>query len=220
MRRVFHFIKKTTFCSEAEISAMPSHAINKNINPGIRNRWGGRFQDVSQSQRFLCGDVTMEMGIRPIIGRDCRNCSRAQDTSQSKGWCLRAKRWCSVCQGRKPSQESRTTNALFQLWEQHKSGIGLEKQKALEMALLVSFVNKQAPRTARAIEMHLPANFCNVTSSTISRDKMSRKKAINSSFEEGGGVMIMKAWRHVSEIKPKKGNFCSGTSTDVDSPIQ
>lgn len=101
--------------SQAEISAMPSHAINKNINPGIRNRWGGRFQDVSQSQRFLCGDVTMEMGIRPIIGRDCRNCSRAQDTSQSKGWCLRAKRWRSVCQGRKPSQESRTTNALFQL---------------------------------------------------------------------------------------------------------
>ena len=91
MRRVFHFIKKTTFCSEAEISAMPSHAINKNINPGIRNRWGGRFQDVSQSQRFLCGGVTMEMGIRPIIGSDCRNCFRAQDTSQSKGWCLRAK---------------------------------------------------------------------------------------------------------------------------------
>ena len=77
--------------SQAEISAMPSHAINKNINPGIRNRWGGRFQDVSQSQRFLCGGVTMEMGIRPIIGSDCRNCFRAQDTSQSKGWCLRAK---------------------------------------------------------------------------------------------------------------------------------
>ena len=53
--------------------------------------------------------------------------------------------------------------------------------------MLVSFVNKPAPRTARAIEMHLPANFCNVTSSTISRDKMSRKKAINSSFEGGVG---------------------------------
>lgn len=36
---------------------------------------------------------------------------------------------------------------------------GLEEREALEMAMLISFVNKRAPGTARAIEMHLPASF-------------------------------------------------------------
>jgi len=73
------------------------------------------------------------------------------------------------------------TNALSQLGGQYKA-FGLEEREALEMAMLISFVNKQAPGTARVIEMHLPASFCNVTSSTVSRDRMSRKKAINCSL--------------------------------------
>ena len=32
-----------------------SYAINKDINPGIRNRGGERFQDVSQSKSFFRG---------------------------------------------------------------------------------------------------------------------------------------------------------------------
>jgi len=61
----------------------------------------------------------------------------------------------------------------------------LEEREALEMAMLISFVNKQAPGTAKAIEMYLPASFCNVTNSTVSRDRMSRKKAINFSLLAG-----------------------------------
>jgi len=124
------------------------------------------------------------MRIRPIVRSDYRNGSRTHDTSASKGRSIRAKLNMAMMLGSPRQKAIRGIQELSMLYLSSERGkaLGLEKREALEKAMLISFVNKQVPGTARAIEMHLPFSFCNVTSSTVSRDRMSRKKAINCSL--------------------------------------
>ena len=45
--------------------------------------------------------------------------------------------------------------------------IGLLEREAFEIARLISLVKRRAPGTARAMELHFPANFCRVGSSMV-----------------------------------------------------
>ena len=79
-------------------------------------------------------------------------------------------------------------------------GKGREVRATLEIARLISLVKSRAAGTAKAIEMHLPASFCKVTSSTAFWLSISRTKRRNFSFLCGSKV---KACLRESEVKPK-----------------